>query len=248
MRRAVALCLFALPALAVADEKMSAADLLARGQMRLGKRLYADAARDFTSCIRLDPKNAAAHDGRGVAHFMLGKFAESVADFDRQVELEPKAKAKEHWRRGISQYYAGQYAAGMKQFVAYEDVSTTDVENAVWHYMCAYKKDGKQKARAGILKIGKDGRTPMNEVYALYKGELTPQDVLKAANAGEVRPAQRKQQLFYAHLYLGIHYDLEGDAKKAAEHLAEAANEYKIDHYMGEVARVHHEVVTKKAK
>ena len=34
--------------------------------------------------------------------------------------------------------------------------------------------------------------------------------------------------------------------KKAIEHLDLAANKYKIGHYMGEVARVHHELLTKK--
>jgi lipoprotein NlpI len=239
--------LFALVAPAFADEKMGASDFLARGKMRLAKRQYADAIADFTKCIDLDPKNVEAYDQRGSAHFMAGKFAESVADFDKQIKLDPK-KADQHWRRGISLYYAGKYEEGAKQFLGDKDAFADDVENAVWHFTCVTKKDGKKKARESILKIGKDGRTPMMEVYDLYKGKIEPDDVLKAANAGDLTDEQRKPQLFYAHLYLGIHYDLEGDSKKAIEHLDKAANKYKIGHYMGEVARVHHELLTKKQK
>jgi lipoprotein NlpI len=248
MRRAVALVVVSLSVIpALADEKMSASDYLARAKMRYGKRQYADAVKDLTKCVELDKKNVEAYSLRGAAHFMLGKFDESVADFDREIALEPK-RASGHWRRGISLYYAGKYEGGAKQFAGDKQVFADDVENAVWHFMCVSKKDGKKKALASVLKIGKDGRTPMMEVYELYKGKLKPEDVLKAANAGKLSDEQRKPQLFYAHLYLGIYHDLEGDQKKAVEHLKKAAKDYQIGHYMGEVARVHLEQLTKKQK
>jgi len=248
MRHVLALAvLSALAAPALADEKRSAGDYLARGKMRLARRQYADAIEDLTKCIELDPKNAEAYDERGSAHFLAGKFAESVADFDKQIELAPK-KADQHWRRGISLYYAGKYEEGARQFLGDKDAFVDDVENAVWHFTCVRRKDGKKKARESVLKIGKDGRKPMMQVYDLYRGKIEPDDVLKAANEGKLTDEQRKPQLFYAHLYLGIYYDLEGDDKKAVEHLDKAANKYKIGHYMGEVARIHHELLKKKQK
>jgi lipoprotein NlpI len=99
-----------------------------------------------------------------------------------------------------------------------------------------------------VLKIGKDKRVPMMEVYDLFRGKLKPADVLAAAGAGDLTAGQRKPRLFYAHLYLGIYADVLGDRKKAREHLALAAGKYKVDHYMGEVARVHHELLKKDAK
>jgi lipoprotein NlpI len=227
------------------EEPKTAADYLKRGSQRFGKRDFKGALADFTECLRLEPGNASALDNRGSANFMLGKFKESVADFDAYLKLAPE-KASGHWRRGISLYYAGKYAEGRKQFEGYEKVDTNDVENAVWHFLCAAKKDGVKKARAGILKIGKDKRVPLMQIYELFKGTLEPADVLKAANAGDLTEAQRRPQLFYAHLYLGLYYDVSGDRKKAAEHLALAAGKYRIAHYMGEVARVHSEVLKKK--
>ena len=44
---------------------------------------------------------------------------------------------------------------------------------------------GVDKARAGILKIGRDRRVPMMEVYALFAGKAQPADVLAAAKRGE---------------------------------------------------------------
>src|SRR5262249_6073048 len=86
----------------------------------------------------------------------------------------------------------------------------------------------------------------MMHVYELFRGTLAPQDVLKAALADDLTEQQRRPRLFYAHLYLGLYADVTGDRKKAAEHLALAAGKYRINHYMGEVARVHHELLTKK--
>jgi lipoprotein NlpI len=215
-----------------------------RGQARLGAGKFSEAAADFTEAVRLDPNNVQAFDGLGSAQFMVGKFKESVAAFDKAVALRP-ADEPGHWRRGISMYYAAQYDRGKRQFEGYEKVDTNDVENAVWHFLCAARKDGLAKARAGILKIGKDKRTPMNEVYALFQGTLKAEDVLRAAEAVDAKTPQGEAARFYAHLYVGIYHDLTGDRKKALTHLAQAAGKYKIQHYMGEVARVHYEVVLK---
>ena len=147
--------------------------------------------------------------------------------------------------RGISLYYAGRYADGCKQFEGYEKVDTNDVENAVWHYLCNVRVVGRDKARAALLKIGNDKRVPMMVVYKLFQGEAKPEDVLAAAQADAVPKERRNAALFYAHLYLGLYWESEGDKKKALEHLTQAATKYRIGHYMGDVARVHAELLAK---
>lgn len=218
---------------------------LLRGQMysQLGK--HTEAIADLDSCIKLDPKLAVAYDLRGSELFKQAKIAESLADFDRFLQLNPQA-APEHWKRGISLYYLGKYAEGAKQFNAYEKVDTNDVENAVWHFMCNARAVGEARARQEILKIGRDRRVPLMEVYALFKGEAKPADVLAAANAGNVSAERRKDQLFYAHLYLGLYYDMLKDTPKALEHLDLAAGKYRLGHYMGDVADVHAQLLRKK--
>ena len=160
-------------------------------------------------------------------------MAESLADFNKFLELQPGEKPG-HWKRGISLYYAGKFKDGKEQFESYEKVDTNDVENAVWHYICNARAVGPEKARAALLKIGKDQRVPMMEVYALFAGKAKPADVLAAAKADDPPAAQLKTRLFYAHLYLGIYHDILGDQKQALEHMTEAAEKYRIGHYMGD--------------
>ena len=117
-------------------------------------------------------------------------------------------------------------------------MDTNDVENAAWHYLCNARVVGVERARSEMLKIGKDRRVPMMEVYALCAGKAKPADVLAAARAGDPGEADLKRRLFYAHLYLGLYYEAEGDKKKALEHMTKAADDYQTGQYMGDVARV----------
>jgi hypothetical protein len=52
-----------------------------------------------------------------------------------------------------------------------------------------------------------------------------------------------RQRLFYAHLYLGIYYDLNGDRAKALRDLNLATEKNLADQYMWHVARVHRDVL-----
>lgn len=208
---------------------------------------YNDAVADYTRILALDKSLAGAYQQRGAAHFKAGKIKESIEDFDKYIELKPQAKIS-HWQRGISYYYAGRYDDGRKQFEGYQDFDSNDVENAVWRFMCMVRKDGIDKARKEMLKIGNDRRVPMRQVYDLYKGELKPEDVIAATKAGDPNAAQLSQRLFYAHLYVGIYYDLLGDKKVALEHLNQATDNHRIGHYMWDVARVHRDLLAAELK
>jgi lipoprotein NlpI len=199
---------------------------------------------DLGKRLRLDPKDAEAYQERGCVQFKLGRFQASVADFDKYLELRPERKAR-HWQRGISCYYAGLYDEGRKQFESYHDTDNSDVENAVWRCMCMAKAGGILKARQAMLKVGEDRRVPMRHVYDMFNGKLQPTDVLAAAQAGKPGKELLNHQLFYAHLYVGIFYDIEGDASQALQHLNKAADDYRIGHYMWDVARVHRDLLKK---
>lgn len=191
------------------------------------------------------PKSAEAYLRRGLLHFKAGNIAASIKDFDKHIELNPRAKIS-HWQRGISYYYAGKFAEGMAQFEGYQDFDSNDVENAVWRFMCQARKDGIAKARTDILKIGNDKRVPMRQIYELYAGKMTPDEVLAIAaktNADDKTAVSR--QLFYAHLYVGIYYELEGKKDLAFKHLNLATENHRIGHYMWDVARVHRDILKK---
>ncbi len=231
-----------LAGLAIEQKPRNARARLVRGLVRETMKKHEDAIADFDRAIELDAKLAEAYDHRGSERFKLGQVKESLADFDRYLELRPEAK-NGHWKRGISLYYAGKFDEGRRQFEGYEKVDANDVENAVWHYLCNARAVGVEKARAAMLKIGKDRRVPMTEVYALYAGRAKPEEVLAAARAGQPGGNELKKRLFYAHLYLGLYYEAQGDKSKAQEHIGKAADEYRIEHYMGDVAAVHRDLL-----
>jgi lipoprotein NlpI len=231
---------------AIAADAKDARGYLLRGIGYEVLRQHDKAIADFTRCIERDPKRAEAYDHRGSEQFILGHIKESLDDFDKFLELQPKA-APGHWKRGISLYYAGRYEDGRKQFKDGDKIFANDVENAVWHFLCNAKLKGIDKAKAEMLKIGKDNRVPLMEAYDLFLGKCQPADVLAAAEAGDVPAALRKQQLFYAHLYLGLYYDALSDKRKALEHLSLAAGKYRLG-YMGDVAHVHAELLRRDVK
>ena len=229
---------------AVEADPQDARNHFLRGVAHEELRRHAKAITDFNRCMELDPQFAEAFDHRGSEQFKLGKVKESLTDFDRFLELQPRA-APAHWKRGISLYYLGRYDDGRKQFLAGEKVFANDVENAVWHFLCNAREVGIDKARAEMLKIGRDARVPMMEVYDLFLDKAKPADVLAAAEAGDVPAGLRKEQRFYAHLYLGLYFDAVGDQRKALEHLSLAEDKYRIGHYMGDVAHIHAEKLRK---
>ena len=100
------------------------------------------------------------------------------------------------------------------------------------------QRDGFDTAREKILKIGDDRRVPMRQIYDLFAGVGTVEDVMTAVQAGEPDPATLNQRLFYAHQYLGLYYEAAGDRERMLKHTAEAV-EKPIGHYMYDVAKVH---------
>lgn len=199
---------------------------------------YPDAIADLTRAIA----NGASPDLvrlRGDLNFMSGRFRDAVADFDAFLKRHPESAASD-WKRGIACYYAGAYDEGRKQFERYQTFDDADFENAIWRFLCMARKDGLVAAQKGMLKIGDDRRVPMREIYELYLGKRRPDDVLAAA-AADAPPAVANRQRFYAHLYLGLWFDLVGEPAKALEHLDRATDRHRIEHYMWDVARIHRE-------
>lgn len=184
----------------------------------------------------------------GSEHFRAGRFNESVAAFDDEIRLDPR-RAPWHWKRGISLYYAGRYADGAKQFEGYQTVDNNDVENAVWRFLCQVRDPavGLERARKLILTIKNDGRVPMMQIYSLYRGDAKPEDVVAACTADKPSDAVRDARLFYARLYLGLYYEALGQDEEAYRELLEAKR-LRIAHYMGDVAVVHTDLLSRQKR
>ncbi|HUE75027.1 MAG TPA: tetratricopeptide repeat protein [Pirellulaceae bacterium] len=226
-----------LPALLAAQD--SAEDLLQQATRAAQRGKCEQAVAILSDLLAKEPKLADAWYLRGREHFRIGKVKESVADFDQLVQLKPDLASRQ-WERGISCYYAGEYEKGARQFELYQTYHDQDVENSTWRYLCVSRTAGVEKARQTLLPIDNDRRVPMMEIFALYQGKLAPEEVLKAAEAGEPNKEQLNIRLFYAHLYIGLWHEAAGKDEPAKTHILEA-EKHKIGHYMWDVAHVHAE-------
>jgi lipoprotein NlpI len=169
---------------------------------------------------------------RAVDEFEQGRFTASASTFDQLAEVMPD-EAPQLWQRGIALYYAGRHADCRRQFESHRTVNPDDVENAAWHFLCVAREHGADKARAALLPVGSDPRVPMREVYQMFRGALSAEDVLKAAGNG---PSGQ----FYAHLYIGLYSEALGRKDLALKHIKEAASDrYAPLGYMHMVAVVH---------
>src|SRR5205809_142646 len=223
---------------AIEAEPKNAKAYYVRGRFFAEIRQPQKAVKDLNQALALDPAAALAYYQRGAENFKLGRIQESAADFDKFIDLSPD-QAPKLWQRGISLYYAGRYEDGQRQFELHQTINSNDVENAVWHFLCVARRAGIDKARAALLKIENDPRVPMMQIYALYAGKGSAEEVIKAASAGKSSPNELNERLFYAHLYLGLYFDVAGNEKMAREHIVQATELFKVDGYMGDAARIH---------
>ncbi len=219
--------------LTVAQEKYRAGDL--DGALQQLEPLLKAGDLDQASNQRVRELAARVLQVRGAEHFRQARIAESIADFDRQLQVQPD-RAAEHWQRGIAYYYAGEYEKGARQFELHQTVNPQDVENAAWHFLCLVRtpKGSVEAARKKLISVTRDARVPMAQIQQLFADTMTPEEVLRV---GEEAGGAAK---FYADLYVGLYYEALGRDDESLRLLTLAANNPAAkNNYMGDVARVH---------
>ncbi len=207
----------------------------------------------LNAAIKEAPDNVGMYSRRGDTNFFLGRFAESLADYEKMVELD-KRQGPSHWRRGIARFYAEKFPAAAKQFEEYHTFDDVDRENGIWRYFSQFRAYGRDKAQAGLLKYEKTEREPFPSVYKLFSGDLSPDQVLKLIDEAEISDTEREKRLFYVHLYVGLHHALEDRDEAAIEHLTKSTANRRGPragygpHYMWHVGRLHYDLLIEKQK
>ncbi len=196
---------------------------------------YFVAAAVFTQVAGQTTRSPADYVSRGETEFLAGEVETAVKSFERAIELEPRAKPH-LWQLGICYYYADAFEQGRKLFEAHQAVNRNDVENAAWHFLCVARRKDVMEARNRLLEIDtrRDTRVPMAEVYELYAGRGSPDAVLAAAEKDSSARA-----LMYAHLYLGLYYEVSKQPDLARKHMEQSASAQLKNNYMHGVAKVH---------
>ena len=170
---------------------------------------------------------------RALADFSAGRVEAAAEGFDQVARVQPDF-APQLWQRGIALYYAGRYEDCRRQFESHLTVNPSDVENSAWHFLCVARAESPEAALAALLPVGPDPRRPMRQIYEMFSGRMTPQDVLSAAGG---QPLAR----FYAHLYRGLYHEAFGRTEAAWEEIFLAADDQfaQVAGYMYVVAVVH---------
>jgi lipoprotein NlpI len=178
-----------------------------------------------------DPQSIVA---RAEIEFERGRLAAALAGFDQVAALVPSV-APTLWQRGIVLYYLGRFDECAAQFASFHAVDPTDLENATWHFLCVARSQTVGRARATLLKAGPDRRILRTEIYELMRGNLEPEDLI--AMATKSVPLVQ----FYAHLYVGLLAEANGDRAAALKHIGLAASDqYRpFGGFMNVVAQVH---------
>ncbi|MEZ6124012.1 MAG: hypothetical protein R3C49_12680 [Planctomycetaceae bacterium] len=148
------------------------------------------------------PNALEKHSKRGDALFILGRFAESVTEYQAMVAISPETDAS-HWRLGIALFFAKLPDQAARQFEKYHSFDNVDRENGIWRYLCQYQAHGQETADRELIRYNKDDREPFPAVYRLFDGSLTPEAAL-AAIPNDLPADERDKRLFYTELYLGM--------------------------------------------
>ncbi len=186
---------------------------------------------------------------RGDARLFLGDAKGAVADFEKEIAIEPSHDAP-HWRLGIAYLFAGDFAKSAKQFEKYHAYDGRDRENGVWQFLANARVTGIEKARTAMLEYTKFDREPFPAVYEMLAGKKSGAEVL--AEMEKKALGQDALVMFFAHYYIGLNEDLLGHKDAARDHLAKAvALAFKSGArggpgYMGQVARLHFEAISAK--
>ena len=180
-----------------------------------------------------------------VANTLLrcGESKTALKLFDQYVEAKPSSEPY-LWQRGIAQYFAGDFEAGVKQFEVHREVNPNDVENAAWHFLCLARHESPEEAQKLLLPAPGDPRPPMAEVLEMLRTGDKSLVEKRIEEFGEGSRSRGSAE-FYGWFYLGLYEDALGKRASAAEWLKKSAS-VAPRNYMGDVARVYAKVLTEK--
>jgi Tfp pilus assembly protein PilF len=118
-RRGLAVVLLLGAAACTKAKPKTSAELLLNermAQVLLRDNRPAEAEKAFRDCLKDDPKNPEVLDGLGVAMLMQARYKDSLAPFDKAVQIAPENGAYRN-NRGVALMELGQFKAAQDDFV-----------------------------------------------------------------------------------------------------------------------------------
>jgi lipoprotein NlpI len=230
---------FIVPSFLIALEPPIPAD--ERATMLVG---FTQQIEKLDASIKASPDAVALYSKRGDAHLFLGHFAESVADFEKMIALDPAQDAP-HWRLGIAYYFTGAFEKSAKQFVKYHDYDGGDRENGIWKFLGDVKTLGLEPARRAMLAYTRFDREPFPALYLMFAGEKTSEEVFAEMKAKNL--TDNPTVMFFAKYYAALNEEILDHREKAMALMRDAvalgwrSRGGSEPSYMWQVARLHYE-------
>lgn len=119
------------------------------------QRSWAEAVKEYTAAIALDPKSDGAYGNRGLAYTELGEYGQAIADLSRGIELAPD-RGGLYYERGRAYRLRGDLDLAISDLshAIGADRSKTKWRTALFERGLAYKAKGvAAEARADFERI-----------------------------------------------------------------------------------------------
>ncbi len=219
-------------------KKPTLVELLSDAEAALEANKIDDAKASATAAQSLSKTNYRAKMEIARILFGCGAMKESAAVYDEVVEGIPDAKPQ-LWQRGLALYYAEEFEKGVDQFESHQTYNSQDVENSVWHLLCKAKVTSLAEAREEMIKIERDSRIPMKQVFEMFAGTGSPEAVLKACSY-DPKKVMANSEIYHGLLYVGLFHEMMGDQEASNKSMTEALKfKPRIQGLMGHVAEGH---------
>jgi tetratricopeptide (TPR) repeat protein len=163
--------------------------------------LKGDPDRALTNCdeaIRLNPQDPAAFNTRGSSYRLKGDFGRAIADFSEAIRLDPDAPTP-YFNRGVTYLHSGAPAQAAADFDRLIQLSPANPYAALWLDIAADRGNLPSQYTQAISRLDMT-RWPA-PILRLYLGQLTPEDVLAAADDADAKTKQR--QLCESDFFIG---------------------------------------------
>jgi tetratricopeptide (TPR) repeat protein len=201
---------------ALAADANNVERIIELGTAQSGVRQFREAIATFTRGIAIAPRNAILYRWRGHRNLSVREFDRALADLNRGAALDSSVYGI-WYHLGVLRFVQGDFAAAADAFARGRPIAPNAGERAGsydWLWMSLMRAGRAEEARALLASMPDSVPRAAANAYSqrlrLYKGEITPEQVLTPADTGDVNVAT----LAYG---LGNWYLLRGDRAKARE-------------------------------
>jgi lipoprotein NlpI len=176
----------------------------------------AGAIADYTSAIKVDPKNVNAYNNRGTEKQNAGDVAGALADLSRAIEINP-LEPDPYYNRGTIYFLKHDWKRALSDLRRHDELNEEDEDAPPLIWAIQARLGEKEAADRGLSSFVADHPAQTNAFYTeidnFLLGKMSEQDLLAAADSIQERPDQQCEAWYYA----GLKRLLNGDKAGAAE-------------------------------